>query len=307
MSAPAPSQLPTLLLGPPEAGGLAVARRMVSALFCPARAERPCLRCPTCLQISRGEHPEVLEVAPPPGRVGRAQIPIAAVSASHDAAHTYPEHLIEFVSVAPRPGQQRCVILCGADLLSAAAANALLKTLEQPPHRARFFLIASDLFQVLPTVRSRCQVLLLPPLPPGEAAALLLQAGASPDSRLLAYAAGWPGPLLEHTRSLAVLQEAEEFLAGLDGDLLGALEAAEAFEKRLDLTAHPRALAVLTAAWPVEQRLGAELTMEQAWTALDRRCNPGPVLTWLAMALRRVRRAQPVAPLYQEPSSSVRS
>lgn len=100
-------------------------------------------------QISRGVHPDVVTVQPEDDK----DIGIEAV-----------RDLIQVTSAYPSIAPVRYVILDGADRLTAPAANAFLKTLEEPPSPTRFFLLAQDLTQVLPTIRSRCGLVRCSPL-----------------------------------------------------------------------------------------------------------------------------------------------
>jgi DNA polymerase-3 subunit delta' len=65
----------------------------------------------------------------------------------------------------PSAGEFKTFILDGADRLTVEAADALLKTLEEPPETARFFLLAEDGSRVAPTIRSRCRTVQYSPLP----------------------------------------------------------------------------------------------------------------------------------------------
>ncbi len=116
-------------------------------------------------------------------------------------------------------GKARVVLVPWLETLDAAPANALLKTLEEPPAGV-YFLIASDhRSALLQTLLSRCLHLALSPLPPGDfpAAAdlLALRAGRSASPRLLPFAEGSPGAylLLLENGGEEMLEEALEFLA----------------------------------------------------------------------------------------------
>lgn len=67
--------------------------------------------------------------------------------------------LIEDIHMPPTESKYKVIIIQDADLMNAATANALLKTLEEPPLYVRFILISSKLTSLLPTIRSRCQEL----------------------------------------------------------------------------------------------------------------------------------------------------
>jgi DNA polymerase-3 subunit delta' len=70
--------------------------------------------------------------------------------------------VIDHLALRPYEGDHQVVILPGADSFNPSAGNALLKTLEEPPGQAVLILLARQLTAVLPTIRSRCQVLRLP-------------------------------------------------------------------------------------------------------------------------------------------------
>jgi len=128
---------------------------------------------------SLGEHPDVLEVGPKARDLrGRAEVRLEEVAP-----------LLEWFSSHPRE-RVKVAILDSAHLLTEAAANALLKLLEEPPSYARIVLIAPSRATLLPTLASRATEVAFAPVPE-EAMRPLTQ-----DPELLRYAAGAPGRLL---------------------------------------------------------------------------------------------------------------
>lgn len=98
-----------------------------------------------------------------------------------------------FFTLAAADGGRRVAIIDAADELNPAAANALLKLLEEPPAGVTLLLISHQPFRLLPTIRSRCRELRLGPLAPQDMAAALAQAGtevASATVQPLAELAG---------------------------------------------------------------------------------------------------------------------
>jgi DNA polymerase-3 subunit delta' len=93
-------------------------------------------------------------------------------------------------------GGRRVVIVDPADELNPAAANAILKLLEEPPAGATLLLVAQRPAGLLPTIRSRCRVLRLAPLGPEDLAAAVMQAGGAADAAGLALAEGSVGAAL---------------------------------------------------------------------------------------------------------------
>ena len=143
---------------------------------------------------------------------------------------------------------RRAVVVDTADELGASSANALLKSLEEPPAGTLFVLLTRAVGALLPTIRSRCRVVALPPLPEDAVAAwLAARAGAAgADARAAARAAGGaPG------RALAMLEDpgaralADDFLAAAAGkrDLLAVAEAAGA---KANEEAWPEAWTIVT-------------------------------------------------------------
>lgn len=87
--------------------------------------------------------------------------------------------LRDFFALSSAEGGRRVVIVDAADELNPQAANAILKTLEEPPARATLLLVCHQPAGLLPTIRSRCRTLRLRPLAPQDMAAALDQAGVS--------------------------------------------------------------------------------------------------------------------------------
>jgi len=141
----------------------------------------PCGRCRDCRLLQADSHPDLRWVVPEePGR----PIRIDAVRA-----------LQEGTTLAVGEGGSRWFILSPADALGMGAANALLKTLEEPQPGVHLLLVTAHAEQLPITIRSRCQRLALRPPPKAVAKAWLQEQGMSDESRLesaLALAAGAP-------------------------------------------------------------------------------------------------------------------
>ncbi len=134
-----------------------------------------CGGCPSCLRIARGIHPDVLLVEP--GDTGSIRI-------------DQVRDVVDRAGYRPFEGKRRVVIVDEAEALMAAAQNALLKTLEEPPASSIFILMTAMPDRLLPTVRSRCIRLTFGSPDEGEvdadaravAARALLQAAAARDA-----------------------------------------------------------------------------------------------------------------------------
>jgi DNA polymerase-3 subunit delta' len=173
---------PLLFTGPEGVGRTTLARAYAQALICTGDAP-PCGVCRACTLVAAGKHPDVTVVEPQQGGkvVITEEIKIDQVrQALHDLALT------------PHEARYRVAIVRRAERANAAAANALLKTLEEPPSYALLLLTARAADEVWPTIVSRCQVIPLRPLPTEQVRAALVERwGVAPErATLLAHVAG---------------------------------------------------------------------------------------------------------------------
>jgi DNA polymerase-3 subunit delta' len=177
---------------------------------------------------------------PPRDYKGR-EIPVDQIRAlRQDAA--YP----------PYEGTWKVYIIADAERMSAAAAASLLKTLEEPPARVVFVLIAESAVALLPTIVSRCQLVRCSYLRADEIERALRERWQVPEARarvLALLADGRLGRALEWAQSEARLAARERLLDLLPqleaGDLMVRLDAAEALAKEPDLLPDLLDLAVL--------------------------------------------------------------
>ncbi|MCE9571566.1 MAG: DNA polymerase III subunit delta', partial [Deltaproteobacteria bacterium] len=133
-----------LFTGPTGAGKRKAALALASALNCLTSPGEGCDDCDACSRIEAGIHPDVVTIE----REGAAQIvPIESVR----------HNVIARVGLPPHEARVRVFLFDEATALQGAAANALLKTLEEPPARTMFILATTAPEQLLPTIRSRCQ------------------------------------------------------------------------------------------------------------------------------------------------------
>ncbi len=131
-----------LFTGPRGVGKTSVARLLAKAVNCLAadRAARPCGACAMCQEIAEGRAVDIIEMD-------------AASNTSVEDARA----LISGVMTRPTRGRYRVYIIDEAHMLSTAAFNALLKTLEEPPEHAIFVLATTEVHKVPATILSRCQ------------------------------------------------------------------------------------------------------------------------------------------------------
>lgn len=146
-----------LLRGPEGVGKYRFARRMVSALLCERQEfeTRPCGDCRGCHLVAADSHPDLHALAPPEGK--------------HQIGIDQVRSLIERIGLTPQYGGRKTVIVSPAERMTRAAANTLLKTLEEPPGDALFVLVAHRAGALPATIRSRCQIVDFP-VPDADAA-----------------------------------------------------------------------------------------------------------------------------------------
>jgi DNA polymerase-3 subunit delta' len=212
-----------LFTGPDHAGKRTLALTFAAGLLCaaPWKAGRPCGGCKTCLQITKHTHPDVRLVEPEPGRRG---VTIEQVRQLEHAA-----------GLRPYQADRKVLILTNVEAMPEAAANALLKTLEEPPDDTILLLTASDVSQVLPTIASRCREVALRPVPAAEIEAALAARGVEAErAALLArLAGGRPGWALTALAEPAWLETRTEQIERLERLLarprVGRLPEAAAF------------------------------------------------------------------------------
>lgn len=164
-----------LFVGPEGIGKQQFARRLAQALLCQNRVEDPteaCGQCTGCRPFLAGSSPDFLYVGCPEGK---REIPVALLVGSPERRGQ--EGLCHDLSLAPLPGSRKVAIVNDADAMNEEGANSFLKTLEEPPPRAVLILIASNLDAILPTIRSRCQLVRFSPLAKSDIDELLLSLG----------------------------------------------------------------------------------------------------------------------------------
>jgi DNA polymerase-3 subunit gamma/tau len=132
-----------LFSGPRGSGKTTLARLLAKAANCQNRKKgeaEPCNQCPSCLEIMAGRSLDLLEID----------------AASHRGIDEIRE-LRDGIKFVPTKSKYKVFILDEAHQLSKDAANALLKTLEEPPSHAIFILATTEIHKMIPTVISRCQ------------------------------------------------------------------------------------------------------------------------------------------------------
>lgn len=175
-----------LFIGPEGIGKRAFANELAAALLCPdglagALAPAACGRCESCRLAAAGAHPDLLSVAKP---ADKSSLPLELFIGPPDRRHR--EGLCHDLAVKPLLGGRRIAVIDDADLLGVESANALLKTLEEPPPRSLLILLGTSLARQLPTIRSRSQVIRFGRLSDATLRALLEREALAPEGEDLA-------------------------------------------------------------------------------------------------------------------------
>jgi len=269
-----------LIQGVQGVGKLALAERLAQLILCEAAQEatRPCGACEGCRWYLAGNHPDFRRIEPealmprtepeegdeaPAAKRGKPSLEIKVDQV---------RELASFLHVGSHRGARRVALVHPAEDMNAAAANALLKGLEEPPPAAMFILVSHRPARLLATVRSRC-VRLPVPLPPREAAIEWLKAQGLKDAeRWLAYAGGAP------LRALAFAGQAETLDRLVRGIASGAdivvddRESLEALAEALQKFALDRAFTA--SGLPAKYRIASlkpDAAAAKAWLAYARR------------------------------------
>ena len=200
-----------LLCGPDGIGKYAMLKQFARTMLCldPADA-KPCGHCHNCQLSASGEHPDILNIAPAEG--------------ARDITVDQIRALSEFVLRTGHTGIAKVVLIREAHRMNPSAANALLKTLEEPTRNTFLFLETELPGYLSATIRSRCQRISMS-LPELEASSAWLEKLLQPDddaAALLATVGCRPMRALELAES-GELQERQQFVQALGQLLQGKL------------------------------------------------------------------------------------
>ena len=192
-----------LIHGPAGVGHLEFSLLLAQAALCEATgaatAGRPCGRCASCHLVAQRSHPDLRLVLPAALRVQLEWTedddylaPKGEAKPSREIRVDQIRMAIDWSQQTSGRGRGKVLLLHPADAMNGPSANALLKTLEEPPGAMRLLLTSADPERLLPTVRSRCQRLRLDLPAQAEALAWLQAQGLDDAAPLLAAAGGSP-------------------------------------------------------------------------------------------------------------------
>jgi DNA polymerase-3 subunit delta' len=192
-----------LFTGPSGVGRRTLALRFGQALNCihPLETAIPCLQCKDCRQIDKMQHPD-----------------LAIVQSERTGATLKVEQVRDMqhgIALAAYQAKYRVALFLRFEEANDSAANALLKTLEEPPKDVILILTADHADSLLPTIVSRCEVMNLRPLPVAElSAGLITHLNLAPEqANLLAHISnGCPGIAIQYSRQPKLLEHRRQIL-----------------------------------------------------------------------------------------------
>ena len=204
-----------LFTGPAGVGKRLFAVELAKALLCENAAPdglQACDRCPSCIQVEAGTHPDFFTAVRPPEAL---EFPISLM-----------RELCQGFAFKSARGRGKVVLIDDADDLNEEAANCFLKTLEEPPPRSVLILIGSTPDRQLQTIVSRCQVIRFAPLPSAVVDELLQEQGIEDSAlraRLVRLSAGSPG-LAKELADPALWEARRDLLQGLTKTPIDSVE-----------------------------------------------------------------------------------
>lgn len=225
-----------LITGPEGVGKTHLAHELARSLNCIGEAP-PCGQCIHCHQIEIDSHPDVSIVE---RAEGKDSIAIGQVRELRDAA-----------SLRPFQGRRKVTIIVGSEGLTDQAADALLKTLEEPQPQLTLILTATDADGLPATVVSRCRLVALAPVEAGIIVAALQERGQDEESaqqlaRLSRGSVGWALRAARQPKLAVQQHELAVRLAGLwTLDVSGKLQLIESLTDKKDRAAVRRSLELL--------------------------------------------------------------
>ena len=161
-----------VLAGPQGIGKCQFARLLAQSVFCRTHELEEletCGECRGCRGFRANSWPDYIEVGLP---AGKNVIPISSIIGEDGKRGR--EGLCYELSMSPQASDRRVAVINDADRMSSEGANALLKTLEEPPAHSLILLICDNPDTLLPTIRSRCQIVRFFPLSNPDVQQILL-------------------------------------------------------------------------------------------------------------------------------------
>ena len=234
-----------LLHGPEGIGKTEFAESLAKSLLCeaPQADGQACASCVSCGWFAQYSHPdyrrlrpEILETDAPDaegedgGKASKSEAK-ASKAPSKEIVINQVRSIAEFMTLSTHRQGARVILLYPAETMNVAAANALLKSLEEPGPNTVFILVSNSIEALLPTLISRCHKFALTMPSPEQAKAWLAQQEISKPEQFLAEQGGAPLAALAASQS-EFLEQQQDFLMHLQRpDLSNALKIADKLNK----------------------------------------------------------------------------
>jgi DNA polymerase-3 subunit delta' len=227
-----------LFYGPQGSGKEALAIKLAQLLNCEKDNFQICNSCSQCLKIKTLQHPDVKFIFPTPAESNweeKEYLEVSKEKAQNPYIRTDFSGKNIFIGIDTirdlklearfklYEGKKKIYIISEADNMRTEAANAILKLLEEPPTNLMLILTTSNIYKILPTIKSRCQLMRFKPLPEDQIHEIMKQYHPNTDPeklRLIIRLSGYN------------IKSAFDFL---DLDILGLRETALEFLRKLAL------------------------------------------------------------------------
>jgi DNA polymerase III subunit delta' len=204
-----------LIHGPGDVGQFELALALAQAWLCEEAAlpllDRPCRNCPACRLVAARSHPDLLVLMPEALREslgwsgdageGDEEREASKKKPSKEIRIEAIRAAVAFATTTAARSRGKVVVVHPAERMNPAAANAFLKTLEEPAGESRFLLCSAAPDALAATIRSRCQDVALAVPPAAEAEAWLAARGVDAPAVLLAGSGGRPQEALAWAES----------------------------------------------------------------------------------------------------------
>lgn len=270
-----------LFAGPPGVGKSRFARIFAQCLLCERHQDADvtaCGECSSCRQMDADSHPDFFWVKCPEGK---REIPVEKFIGEKERRPR--DGLIFDLSMRPMVSGRRLAIIDDANLMNDEGANAMLKTLEEPPPNSVLILVAENLDGVLPTIRSRCQLIRFAALPTSDVVELLVEHEIAATTEEAQIAAAMSEGSLETASQLlnpglrSLREQLYQFLGSAD---MNSVSAAKAMTEGVDALGSESAVQRLNMSWLI--RFAQEFYRQ----ALLEVANPGASVAGLTLDLK---------------------
>ncbi|MBI4665487.1 MAG: DNA polymerase III subunit delta' [Nitrospinae bacterium] len=215
-----------LFTGPEGVGKRTTALAFARALLCAENGKDACGHCASCKKAESGNHPDIIMLEPE----------IRDKKVKEEISIEHVRKLIYRLGFKPYESSRQVVIVEGAEMMNLPAANAFLKTLEEPPGRTVIILLAVNAFRLLPTILSRLQKARFNPLPFETAVELFMRKpGVTVEEagRLAALTRGAPG--MAEEESISALNRHRAYALSLVSSATSQGSTADGFKVAFEL------------------------------------------------------------------------